>query len=293
MKTIPAGIQAKLNAGAATQCYCWIITRADATVMGFTDHDVSLVVDSVTCVPGAGFDATVLANSLGYASSDVTATGFIDADTITRSDILSGKYDDASVRLLWVDWSNPTDYVTMLSGFIGQIKVHGDKIEVEVKSLIDKLNRNIGRTYRRTCDAAFCDSRCGLSAASYMENGTITQVLADDAIVASGLADDYTNGVITFDVTSSRPGEIYTIRASVWNGTAMQLDFWSPMPIAPIVGDTFSILRGCDKSLKSCKAYSNIANFRGFPQIPGNDMLTQVPVPSDVGNYGGSMIVYE
>jgi uncharacterized phage protein (TIGR02218 family) len=45
-------------------------------------------------------------------------------------------------------------------------------------------------------------------------------------------------------------------------------------PIA--VGDTFSISAGCDKSKDTCQAkFANIANFRGFPFVPGLDAAVQ------------------
>jgi hypothetical protein len=43
-------------------------------------------------------------------------------------------------------------------------------------------------------------------------------------------------------------------------------------PIA--VGDTYSIVAGCDKAVGTCASrYNNVVNFRGFPAIPGPDVL--------------------
>lgn len=44
-----------------------------------------------------------------------------------------------------------------------------------------------------------------------------------------------------------------------------------PNPIA--VGDTYSIVAGCDKTFGRCQAYGNIIHFRGEPFIPGPDVL--------------------
>ena len=39
-------------------------------------------------------------------------------------------------------------------------------------------------------------------------------------------------------------------------------------------GDDFSIRAGCDKRMETCGAkFANIANFRGFPHIPGQDAV--------------------
>ncbi len=39
MRTIPSALQAKLDSGVTTLCRCWIVTRRDGVVLGFTDHD--------------------------------------------------------------------------------------------------------------------------------------------------------------------------------------------------------------------------------------------------------------
>jgi uncharacterized phage protein (TIGR02218 family) len=294
VKTIPSAIQAKLTAGCSTMCYAWKIVRTDGEVLGFTDHDTTLTIDGLVCSAAAGFDATVIAASLGYTSSDVTATGVIESDDITESDILSGLYDDAEVTLFWVDWSNPSDYVVMLTGTVGQLSVNGVEVQVEIKSLLDKLNRNVGRMYRRTCDAQFCDVRCGLNEASYTEGGTVTTVLANDVFMVGGLnavSGTYTYGLLTFAASASQPGAKCPVRMNTLDGLTL-LELWSPMAVAPVVGDAFAIVSGCPRTLKACKAFGNVVNFRGFPQIPGNDVLTQIPTQGDIGNTGGSLVVY-
>ena len=39
-------------------------------------------------------------------------------------------------------------------------------------------------------------------------------------------------------------------------------------------GDDFTIRAGCDKRIETCGAkFANVANFRGFPHIPGQDAV--------------------
>jgi uncharacterized phage protein (TIGR02218 family) len=57
-------------------------------------------------------------------------------------------------------------------------------------------------------------------------------------------------------------------------------------PIA--VGDGFVVTAGCDKQFSTCRdRFGNAVNFRGFPQIPGNDFVVSYPVPGTPGNSGG------
>ena len=42
MRTLDLGFRTHIETGATTLANCWKITRADAVVLGFTDHDQSL-----------------------------------------------------------------------------------------------------------------------------------------------------------------------------------------------------------------------------------------------------------
>ena len=60
-------------------------------------------------------------------------------------------------------------------------------------------------------------------------------------------------------------------------------------PIA--VGDAFTVTAGCDKLFATCQSrFSNSANFRGFPHIPGNDFVVSYPVQGEPGYDGSSLI---
>lgn len=50
------------------------------------------------------------------------------------------------------------------------------------------------------------------------------------------------------------------------NGASFALLEAMPGPIA--VGDTYELIKGCDKTRTTCKQFDNIHNFRGFPDMP-------------------------
>ena len=65
------------------------------------------------------------------------------------------------------------------------------------------------------------------------------------------------------------------IRSHRRGADAHRLVFQSDGRPPPEVGDTFSIVAGCDKTFSTCKAkFDNHENFRGFPHLPGNDAPT-------------------
>lgn len=43
MKILPDGMQVHLDSGATTLCWCWMLTRRDGVVQGFTDQDAPLI----------------------------------------------------------------------------------------------------------------------------------------------------------------------------------------------------------------------------------------------------------
>ena len=66
------------------------------------------------------------------------------------------------------------------------------------------------------------------------------------------------------------------------------VELWQSFGIEPRVGDMVRLIAGCDKRVETCRLkFDNFLNFRGFPDIPGEEWLTSVPVPRNV-NDGGS-----
>ena len=54
-------------------------------------------------------------------------------------------------------------------------------------------------------------------------------------------------------------------------------------------GDAFIIRAGCDKRIATCGAkFANVANFRGFPNIPGQDAVLRYA--SQDGGHEGSVL---
>ena len=48
---------------------------------------------------------------------------------------------------------------------------------------------------------------------------------------------------------------------------------------APVIlGDTFEVVVGCDRSFATCRdRFANVENFGGFPHMPGNDFALSYP----------------
>jgi uncharacterized phage protein (TIGR02218 family) len=125
-----------------------------------------------------------------------------------------------------------------------------------------------------SCDAAFCDTRCGLDVGDFTDSLTVTSVTDRAQFAASALASAtglYDNGLVTW-LTGENAGRSMEVKVHTNSGGA-QITLALPMFSDIAVGDTADIVAGCAKTRTACEAFSNIVNFRGFPDLPGTDRV--------------------
>lgn len=292
MKTLPAGLQDHLDSGATTMCYCWRLIRKDGVTMGFTEHDEDLTFDGTTFEAASGFQATQITSSLGLNVDNLDVSGALSSDAIKEEDITAGRYDDSKIELWWVNFADVSQRVLMVKGNIGEVKQQGIAFNAELRSMSNRLNQKQGRKYQRTCDAVFGDERCKFNKASVTEAGTIAVTNTPRSFVVSGLSaanDFYSRGVLTW-TSGSNNGSSFDVKTHVNSGTVI-IELWTPCPFNPEVGDTFTIVAGCKQDMATCRdKFNNLANFQGFPHIPGNDVLYRTPTQGGSNQNGGSLV---
>jgi uncharacterized phage protein (TIGR02218 family) len=65
---------------------------------------------------------------------------------------------------------------------------------------------------------------------------------------------------------------------------------WSAPQIALAAGARVDLRAGCDKSPETCQGkFANTVNFRGFPHMPGNDVVVYCPNAAGAPMDGGSL----
>lgn len=206
MRDVPLEMAARLESGAAGLCDVWILERDDGLRLGFTDHDRDLVIEEVVCQAASGWTAGAADGAIGLGAGSLSAAGGLDDDAITEADIAAGLYDGAEVSLWRVDWARPDLRVQLSVARLAKIRREGEAFIAELVGSMSKLERVVGRTLGRSCDAVLGDSRCGLDLTAF-----------PDAV--------------------------------------------------------------CDKRFGTCVGtFANGLNFQGFPDMPGDDFLTAVPV---------------
>jgi len=294
MRNIPAALQDKLDAGVTTLCRCWLITRNDGAVRGFTDHDEDVALGAVTCLAGSGLSGSEAAQTLGLAVAGSELSGALADDTLNEADLAAGRYDGAAVELWLTDWSEPSLRVLLAKGTLGDVRREGNAFTAELRGLSQRLAENSGRLYTTTCSADLGDARCmvDLDDPAFNGSGAVTDVAATSNFTASGLDafDDswFTAGKLTFTGGANAGLSVEVKRHA--KDAAVTLELWQAMPEPIVAGDTFTVTAGCDKRFQTCHdKFANVTNFRGFPHIPGNDFVVRYPVQGEPGNDGSSL----
>ena len=283
MQSIPIGLQAKLDSGVTTLAHGWIVRRRDGVVQGFTDHDSDLAIDGIPCRAGTGFTASEATSRFGQSIDGAELSGALADQSLTDADLAAGRYDAALVETWLIDWSEPSLRVLTARGHIGEVRREGDAFTAELRGLGDLLSQETGRLYTAKCNADLGDGKCrvDLTNPARRATGTVVALEATAAFKASslgGFADGlFTAGRLTW-TSGGNAGTAIEIKQHRLTGGEGHVVLWQATAEPIIPGDAFTVTAGCDKRFPTCRdRFSNAANFRGFPQIPGNDFLLSTP----------------
>lgn len=281
-----AGLASHLEASSTTLATLWLVTRSDASVFAFTDHDADIEFDSVTYIARYGFQPSALQQGAGLAVSNAEVKTVFYASGMTEDDLRSGVWDHADVRVRLINWTDTAQGVLkIMRGRLGEVRFDGLRFTAELRGMADPLNRAVGEIVGPGCNAALGDARCGKSLTDYTTTGEVTAV-TDNREFDTDLSgatvrltptttgappDDYFNaGKITWS-TGSNSGRSMEVKSSLATGEVV-LQLQMVADIQP--GDTFTIVAGCIKSRAFCaERFGNVVNFRGFPDLPGLDKM--------------------
>ncbi len=295
MRNLPETLAASLAGGATTLARCWILTRADGIVMGFTDHDRDLVVDGITCAAASGLAAAEAQAELGFAAGGGEVQGALVSPGLDEDDLSAGRWDAARVIVWLVDWSQPSVRIRLQSGTVGEIRRAGTAFTAEIRGPAVALDEERGRIFGSTCDADLGDGRCGidLTTSALRGQGTVSATDGRGYLTCSALAGQadglFTGGRITFTSGANTGWSIEVRRHRAAPGGA-ELDLWREAALALSPGDAFTVAAGCDRRFETCRdRFANVARFRGFPHMPGNDFVMRGARQGEAGMDGGSL----
>jgi uncharacterized phage protein (TIGR02218 family) len=291
MRTLPPGLGAHLASGTTTLCHCWRLTLTSGEKLGFTDHDEMLTFDGTSFAAEAGFTASSMDSSLGLGVDEFEADGALRADALSEARLNAGDFDHAAIELWRVNWQDVNQRVLLRKGFLGEVTTTDGAFKVEVRGLTHLLGQQQGRLFQHSCDAVLGDGRCGvnLSQAAFVDEAVVTAV-ESAAVVLSGVdfVDDWATRGTLHLTSGAYAGRKLAIKRQRKQGTLTRVDLWQALPFPVSVGAGVQLQAGCDKQFATCRAkFFNAVNFRGFPHMPGNDVVARFANSSDADNTGG------
>ncbi|NYS23961.1 DUF2163 domain-containing protein [Rhodobacteraceae bacterium 2376] len=286
-------LQEHLSSGLTTVCRAWQLTRADGTVLGFTDHDRDLSFDGVTFRADAGMSARALDSSTGLSVDNSEAMGALIDSGLTEADILAGLYDGAALVIWEVNWADPSQRRVAFRGTIGEITRAGGAFQAELRGLTEPLGQTRGRVFQTGCGAVLGDSACGfdLSLPGFAVDLPAEVVHAGqsfDFADLPGFEDRWFEFGRLRVLEGAAAGQVGVIRSDrLAPGGQRSLQLWQQLGRAPAPGDLLRLEAGCDKRAASCRLkFNNLRNFRGFPHIPREDWLLAYPRTDGVNDGG-------
>lgn len=263
--------------------HAWRVTRQDGAVYGWVDHDRDLTIDGVTYRASAGLTTTATQTTTDLQPATLDVTAFMDVSSEAELD--AGVWDEAQVTAFETRWDvlpTAVDEVQcnlLMHGRLGRIDRQTGTFTAQLHGLLERLDTQVGRIYGATCPWRLGDSRCQVDLGPWTRTGTVTGLGSDPRFTFSdsgqGEAEGFFNeGVLTL-TSGANTGHSMDVRQ--WSAQTFRLHRPLAYPVA--VGDTYSAVRGDDKTFVTCRnVFANPERFGGFYFLPGIDAVMRNPL---------------
>ncbi|UWQ15584.1 DUF2163 domain-containing protein [Aliiroseovarius sp. M344] len=278
-------LEAHLGKGVTTVARCWKVIRRDGVVHGFTDHDLDLLIDGVTFRADTGMTAHALSQTTGLSVDNTEALGVLNDASITERDIRAGRYDGAEVEAWLVNWTDTGQRYLRFHGVVGELAREAGGFRAELNGLSEMLNQPQGRAYQMPCSAVLGDAACrfDLSQSGYQLDLPIGENKDETTFHFADMA-LYPNRWFERGVFTVLSGEAKGLSGLIKNDRkgidgARVVELWESIRERMESGDMVRLQAGCDKLPRTCRVkFNNFLNYRGFPDVPGEDWLMSYPV---------------
>lgn len=258
--------------------------------LGFTSLDYNVTLanhDDLEFVSSAGLNISTIEQEAGRPAN-LEITGVFE-NQFTEVDVLAGKWNNAQYEAFVMNYNalGMGEWV-VLSGIITKVKILSPNIfKADVEGLSSRLATNFGTITSKTCRTDFGSTLCKKNLAGTKDTFNITKTLTVHSVpsrkeiwftrIDNVPNDWYDNGKIT-GVSGNNADIAREIRnADGVGGSYVKVYLKRAFPLTVTVGDTFSLVAGCDNSLERCRYWENVVNFRGEPFIPGVENASRLP----------------
>jgi uncharacterized phage protein (TIGR02218 family) len=262
----------------------WTLRRRDGVTFRFTSLDADFRQGAIVYKSCGGLfpSASEESSEIGTVSN-MELSGILADDAITEADLYGGLFDDAFVEVWLAPYQGTETPRRLAAGWLGTVQ-HGENGWTgEVTGPGARLDQQaLVVPYSPACRWTFGDSRCQVDLTALQLDGTVTEGVNRGLIVAgvssSSAEVQWPNGRVIWQ-TGRNTGVTCEIKEVDFGVSDAEISLWALAPFLPEPGDEFIMQPGCDLSAATCKnVYSNLINFGGFKDVPGNDAITATPL---------------
>jgi len=236
----------------------------------------------------------------GYQIQQAATYGYLDGATLLFSKIFLNPPASAATPLTVSQGA-----VKWFLGTVQQTDADRFSVTLSIEDYISTLaNQQMPRAlFQVGCFHQIYDGGCTLLAANFTATGTVTSVGDAAHFTASAMTQVsgyFKLGVLKFTsgANSGVSGPVSSFTQSSGGAFAMT----NPFPVAPAVGDTFSVYPGCDLQYSTCTntstavgpPFNNGAHFSGQPFVPVAETIldggTDTPPAQTRGSTAGQIV---
>lgn len=278
MQNISPALKAEIMKG--TFCSLVRISTELGAVYGYTDYPTPLTYSGTVYEPSPSL-ARLRNYQTTSTSSNSQKVELVRVGEFTDEELMSGLFDSAVVTVMRVV---PTrldlGHYLINEEAISATKWSENTLSFDILDFFRGLNGTIGTQNSPYCRHTFGDQfseskkgACTLNVASYTYNLTVTSVVKQrmQFTVSSALPSGrLANGNFTWTLGHNAGGKD-TIKSDTAVGGVHTITLFIPSTFVITVGDTLTVVVGCDGTFETCNAtFNNGRNFGGNPLLnPG------------------------
>lgn len=292
-REIPIAFQGHLDGSSTTTCLCVRIEPVSPgyAPIGVTTRDRDLKFQDEIYHAAVGLDSSARTAATDMSVDNSEGTSLVpEFDVpVSERDLIAGAYDYASWVSYLVNYEDPSQFVELARGELGQVRVlNGLSFTFELLGMTKRLKQSIVEKDSLRCRAIFGSQAlgsgapvtqrfpCGFETTGLWVLGSVVTVGEENTISFETdltQADGFFKPGMLRWLTGPNTGRTYEVEdftsAVVW------LTFPTMFPVE--VGDTFEIRPDCTKwkdDANGCKAWWGgawVLHYRGEPFIPVGD----------------------
>ena len=257
-----------------TLAFLWRLERRDGVTIGFTSHDHDLTRGDLTYRATPGLIPSAIERSDGLDADTIELAGALTSDALRPEDLLSGRWDGASLWVSAVDWRDDVAApVLLVRGELGSVDVKDNAFSAELRGISSVLDIPVVEETSPACRASLGDKKCQIDLAGLQSVARVSPQNGGVQINGGGVVADgiYAFGSLRW-IDGANAGIISRIVGNI--GASLQLREPTAFPVLP--NTRVLLTQGCDRRFATCvNRFANAPNFRGEPHVPGNDLLTR------------------